>query len=239
MLAYYPEIGAGITTQSNNASFSRSIPFRLAEAFFGDYMDPEESAADHEESVFDPSAYDAEAFDEFVGRYAMDARPAFILTFSREGDTLYGQATGQGRLEIVPTSDSTFALLAVEASVTFHRNADGEVDAVTLHQGGDNRATRLADDAEEEWAPTLEDLGAFVGRYFSQEVETFYTVTVEEDRLVLQQRRMDDRNLNPRAVDTFARGALEVSFERDRNGKVIGFYMSTGRTREVRFERVN
>ncbi len=239
MLAYYPEIGAGITTQSNNASFSRSIPFRLAEAFFGDYMDPEESAADHEESVFDPSAYDAEAFDEFVGRYAMDARPAFILTFSREGDTLYGQATGQGRLEIVPTSDSTFVLLAVEASVTFHRNADGEVDAVTLHQGGDNRATRLADDAEEEWAPTLEDLGAFVGRYFSQEVETFYTVTVEEDRLVLQQRRMDDRNLNPRAVDTFARGPLEVSFERDRNGKVIGFYMSTGRTREVRFERVN
>ncbi len=85
----------------------------------------------------------------------------------------------------------------------------------------------------------MEDLGAFVGRYFSQEVETFYTVTLEEDRLVLQQRRMDDRNLNPRAVDTFARGPLEVSFERDRNGKVIGFYMSNGRTREVRFERVN
>ena len=50
---------------------------------------------------------------------------------------------------------------------------------------------------------------------------------------------MDDRNLSPRAVDTFARGALEVSFERDRNGKVIGFYMSNGRTREVRFDRVN
>jgi CubicO group peptidase (beta-lactamase class C family) len=240
MLAYYPEIGAGITTQSNNASFDGSIAFRLAEAFFGDYMEPEESVTEDEESAFDPSAYDAEAFDEFVGRYAMDARPAFILTFSREGDTLYTQATGQSRLEIVPTSDSSFALIVVEASVTFHRNADGEVDGVTLHQGGaENHATRLADDAEEEWAPTTEDLGAFVGRYFSQEIETFYTVTLEEDRLVLQQRRMNDRNLNPGAVDTFARGGLEVSFERDRNGKVIGFYMSNGRTRGVRFERVN
>ena len=85
----------------------------------------------------------------------------------------------------------------------------------------------------------MEDLGAFVGRYFSQEIETFYTVTLEEDRLVLQQRRMDDGNLNPRAVDTFAGGGMEVSFERDRNGDVIGLYMSNGRTREVRFERVN
>jgi CubicO group peptidase (beta-lactamase class C family) len=239
MLAYYPEIGAGITTQSNHASFDGSIAFRLAEAFFGDYMAPEESAADNEESVFDPSTYDAEAFDEFVGRYALDANPNFIVTFSREGDTLYTQATGQSRLEIVPTSDSTFALIVVEASVTFHRNADGEVDALTLHQGGENRATRLADDAEEEWAPTVEDLGAFVGRYFSQEVETFYTVTLEEDRLVLQQRRMNDRNLNPGAVDTFAGGGMEVSFERDRNGQVIGFYMSNTRTRGVRFERVD
>ncbi len=40
-------------------------------------------------------------------------------------------------------------------------------------------------------------------------------------------------------MDTFAGGGLEVSFERDRNGHVIGLYMSNVRTREVRFERVN
>jgi hypothetical protein len=237
-LAYYPEINAGITTQSNHAAFSGSIAFRLAEAFFEDHMEPEESEEDTEAAEFDPSTYDAEDFDEFVGRYAMDARPSFILTFSREGETLYAQATGQNQLEIVPTSDSTFSLIVVEASVTFHRNADGEIDALTLHQGGDNRATRLADD-EEEWAPTPEELVAYTGRYFSHEVETFYTVELEEDRLVLQQRRMDDRNLNASDVDDFAGGGLELSFERDRNGQVIGFYLSNGRTRGVRFERVN
>ena len=41
-LAYYPEINAGITTQSNHAGFDRSIAFRLAEAFFGADMEPEE-----------------------------------------------------------------------------------------------------------------------------------------------------------------------------------------------------
>ena len=238
-LAYYPEIGAGITTQSNHASFDGSIAFRLAEAFFADYMETEEWTEDSEESAFDPSTYDTEAFDEFVGRYALDARPDFILTFSREGETLFTQATGQRQIEILPTSDSTFAPIGVPASVTFHRNADGEVDALTLHQGGEQRATRLADDEEEAWAPTAEDLGAFVGRYFSREIETFYVVTLEEDRLVLQHRRMDDRDLNSGAVDAFAGGGLQLSFERDRNEQVIGFYMSSGRTREVRFERLN
>lgn len=237
-LAYYPEIDAGITTQSNHASFDSSIAFRLAEAFFADYMDPEE-AADDAAGDFDPSTYDAEAFDEFVGRYALDAVPTFILTFTREDEKFYTQATGQDRLEIVPTSESTFSLLAVEASVTFHRNEEGEVDALTLHQNGEQRATRLADDAAQEWAPDPNDLAEFVGRYFSAEAETFFTVTLEEEQLVIHQRRMDDRDLDPGAADTFSAGGVEVSFERDRNEQVIAFYMANGRTRGVRFERVN
>jgi CubicO group peptidase (beta-lactamase class C family) len=238
-LAYYPEINAGITTQSNHAAFDGSIPSRLAEAFFADDMEPEESPETAASGEFDPSTYDPESFDDFVGRYALDAAPNFILTFSREGDTLFTQATGQERLEIVPTSDSTFSLIVVDASVTFHRNADGEVDALTLHQNGDNRATRLADDAEESWAPTPEELADYTGRYFSREIETFYTIAIEEDHLVLQQRRMEDRNLRPREEDDFAGGGLEVSFERDRNGVVIGFYVSNTRTRGVRFERID
>ncbi len=240
MLAYYPEIGAGITTQSNNANFDGSIAFRLAEAFFEDYMEPEESDTADEEGVqFDASTYDAESFDDFAGRYALDARPNFILTFSRDDDTFYAQATGQPQIEIVPTSVSTFSLIGVEASVTFNRDADGEVDAVTLHQGGaDNRATRLAGDAQEEWAPTVADLGAFVGRFFSEEIETFYDVVLEEEELVLKQRRLDDRDLDSGETDTFNAGGMEVSFERDRNDQVIAFYMSNVRTRGVRFERV-
>lgn len=109
-------------------------------------MEPEEDVAATvtEGEPFDPSEYDPEAFDEFVGRYALDSAPAFILTFTREGETLHTPATGQQRLEIVPTSDSTFALIVVEASIEFHRNADGEVDALTMnHAGQQQRANRL------------------------------------------------------------------------------------------------
>ena len=238
MLAYYPEINAGITTQSNHAQFNSNLAFELAEAFFREAMELEEE----DEAVaaeFDPEDYDAEDFDEFVGRYALDAAPAFVLTFTREDDTFYTQATGQPQIEIVPTSDSTFRLLAVEASVTFVRGEDGEVAAAILDQNGqEQRATRLADDAPEEWKPNEEALADFTGRFFSEELETYYTFTVEEGDLVMHQRRLDMAPLTPGEKDSFSGGGLSFAFERDRNGQVIGFYLSNVRTRDVRFGRV-
>ena len=243
-LVYYPEINAGITVQSNHAQFGSNVAFELAAAFFEDAMEAEEGEDEVAEAAaetdFDPAAYDPEDFDEFVGRYALDAAPNFILTFTREGDSLYTQATGQQRLEIVPTSDSTFELLVVEASLTFLRGEGGEVNAAILHQNGqDQRATRLEGDEEvQAWEPTAEALADFTGRFYSEELETFYDFAVEEGELVMRQRRLGRVPLTPGEKDNFSGGSFSFAFERDRNGEVIGFYLSNVRTRDVRFGRV-
>ena len=85
------------TTRSSTAP----SPMNWRRPFFRDAMEEEEDAAD-ESGEFDAEDFDPEAFDEFAGRYALDAAPNFILTFTREDDTFYTQATGQQRLEIVP-----------------------------------------------------------------------------------------------------------------------------------------
>jgi CubicO group peptidase (beta-lactamase class C family) len=236
-LIYYPEINAGITVQSNHAGLNAGgMASQLAAAFFGDAMEPEKDEA-AAETTFDPSTYDPEDFDKYAGRYALDAAPTVILTFTREEAELYLQVSGQPKSKIVPTSDSTFALTIVEASIAFHHNAEGKVDGLTLHQNGENHATRL-EDAAEDWKPTTEDLDAFTGRYFSEELETFYTLALEDTTLVLHHRRLADANLTPGEKDTFSGGGFTFSFERDRNGQVIGFYAANGRTRDVRFERL-
>jgi hypothetical protein len=125
----------------------------------------------------------------------------------------------------------------VEASVTFHRNEEGEVDALSLHQNGDHPANRVEGDAV-QWEPDVEELEAFTGHFYSDEIETFYTITLDEDHLVLKQRRMDEAELTPGEVDEFSGGGFEISFERDRNGEVIAFYLANTRTRDIRFERV-
>jgi hypothetical protein len=235
---YFPEIDAGLTVQSNFSGFDGSVANRIARAFFAsDIGTPPRPVA----GQFDPAAFKPESFDVFAGRYAIDPNPSMVLTFSRSGDTLFTQLTGQGKNRIYPTSDSTFELRTVTASVSFHRDATGRVTHAMLNQNGIVRASRLAGDAEPPWKPTSSELGTFTGRYVSEEVETSYTVRVSDSTLVLDHRRMPAVRLATRQRDTFAgSGPLDgvtLVFERDRNRKVIGFYLSNGRTRNVRFER--
>ena len=237
-LVYYPEINAGITLQSNHAGFNAGgLAAQLAEAFFRDAMAPEPAMAMEAGAAFDPAGYDPGDFDEYVGRYALDAAPGVTLAFTREEGKFYTQVSGQQPTEIVPTSDSTFALTAVDASIVFHRNEQGKVHGLTLHQNGENHATRL-EDGDAAWKPTIAELAGFEGRYFSEELETFYTLALEDTALVLHHRRLAMATLTAGEKDTFSGGGFTFSFERDRNGQVIGFYLANGRTRDVRFERV-
>ncbi|HUH14152.1 MAG TPA: serine hydrolase [Longimicrobiales bacterium] len=249
MLRYYPELDAGVVALSNNATFnSGAIADAVAEAFFAEHLEPRErpsarTAGDDPASA-DPATaphsaeYDPERFDALAGRYALDTAPTFILTFMREGERLFTQATGQPRFPITPTSDSTFTLVGVPARVTFHLDEEGGADSLTLHQNGEHRARRV----DEGWSPTPEELAAYAGRYFSPELETYYTVAVEDGTLVVRHRRLPDPvELEPgQERDRFGGGfpAAEVTFERAPDGSVSALLVSNGRTRGVRFERV-
>lgn len=241
-LIWFPEIDAGLTTQSNHAAFNAGgTANQLADAFFSEYMKGDEPVESTEGEGFDPASYDPESFDKYVGRYALDIQPNFILNFFREDTTLYTQATGQQRIPIAPTSDSTFVIEVVSAKITFHENADGEVTGLTLDQNGIQHATRLDDDEKEEWTPTAADLQAYEGRYLSDEVETFYMIRADGDTLRIDHRRFDEMPMRPTAEDEFSfitMAPTTVEFERDRAGNVIALYMSNGRTRDVRFRRV-
>ncbi|MCE9603121.1 MAG: serine hydrolase [Gemmatimonadetes bacterium] len=238
MLAYYPAIDAGVTVQSNDGGFDSGLAFRIAKAFFPELTPPVTAAA---AAAFDVASYDVKRFDQFVGRYALDAAPQFVLTFTRSADSLMAQATGQSAFRIHPTSDSTFAIRVVQASVTFHRDAQGKVTGMTLHQNGDQKATRLDGEAEKPWAPTVAELAAYAGRYFSEELETFYEISVKDGKLMVANRRTDAGPIVPDAKDAFTGtgGAADVTlvFERDRNGQVIAFYAGNGRARDIRFAR--
>lgn len=82
-------------------------------------------------------------------------------------------------------------------------------------------------------------LAAFAGQYWSEELESSMTIVQRGDTLLLRQRRHEDAVLVPQAAaDSFEGRTLTLSFERDRNGAVIGFYAANGRTRDVRFARM-
>ncbi len=232
MLMHFPEIDAAVVTQSNNANFRGDIPQKIADVFFREYLEeePEDETGDE---VTDAFNYNPENFEPLSGRYELKIQPGFILTFSRDGDRLYTQATGQPEVNIRATSDSTFSLVGVNADITFHLNENGSADSLTLHQNGNHVATRI------EWEPSAEEMQEYTGRYFSEELQTFYTVGIEDSSLVLQHYRLDDMEMTPGDVDSFSAGfpIAEMAFIRDDEGRVTGFRASNGRTRDVLFEK--
>jgi CubicO group peptidase (beta-lactamase class C family) len=84
----------------------------------------------------DPKIYDA-----YVGEYQL--APNFILTVTREGDRLMTQATGQGKIEIFPESETKFFPKVMEAKITFVKDESGKVTHLILQQGGERQAKKI------------------------------------------------------------------------------------------------
>ena len=78
-----------------------------------------------------------ETLDAYVGRYAL--APTFVVEITRDGETLYGQPTGQPRVELAPVSETRFRVIGGDAQVSFARDGDGPASALTLHQNGRNQ----------------------------------------------------------------------------------------------------
>ena len=71
---------------------------------------------------------------EYVGKYEL--QPGFIIEVTVEGNQIFTQATGQSKVEIYAEVKDKFFLKVVNAQLVFSRNENGQVNLVTLHQGG-------------------------------------------------------------------------------------------------------
>ncbi|MEO5902736.1 MAG: DUF3471 domain-containing protein, partial [Gemmatimonadaceae bacterium] len=77
---------------------------------------------------------DAAKLDPLVGVYEL--APNFRLTITKEGASLFAQATGQSKVPLYAESETEFFLKIVDAQVTFVKGAGGKVNELILHQGG-------------------------------------------------------------------------------------------------------
>lgn len=75
-----------------------------------------------------------QALQAYEGVYNL--APTFALTVSVVDGKLMAQATGQPAFALTAEAEDAFYLTAVDAQITFTRDAAGAVDGLVLHQGG-------------------------------------------------------------------------------------------------------
>lgn len=84
------------------------------------------------------------SFDAFVGTYQM---PHGTFVFTREGERLLSQATGQAQVEIFPEGERVYFAKSVDAVIRFQVDAQGRASGVVLRQDGQDFAGKRLDDA--------------------------------------------------------------------------------------------
>ena len=247
-LGYYPELESGVILMSNNAAFDLSVGGEIGEMFFAEHFDEAEADGEDEAEADDADAAgesneDAGMSDArklaITGDWVLETQGiSLAMTVAVEDGDIFVDVQGQGRTAARPTSNSTLEIASVSAEFTFDFDADGTTSTGTLVQSGLEIAMRRVDRAGlAEGA-----LAAFVGRYYSEELETFYEVAVADGGLVLHHIEMAE----PLAMqhtdgDQFSTEVIflnTIAFERSGGGAVTGFTVSNGRTKGVRFGKM-
>ena len=224
---YFPDLDAGYVVFSNYQGVPGGIAGVVADAFFGKHMSARERP-NATASVDVPAA----TLQRYAGKYEMTTLGGMLVTVELQGGQLRLQLPGQPALPLRPASMTAFEVVGAPARITFDTAAGGAVEGITLQQDGDHPGRRVVE------RPV--DLASFAGRYFSEEMETFYDLSVEGGKLVIRHRRFGPVALTHTSGDTFS-ATLPVSqvvFRRDAQGSVTGFEAGNGRARGIVFEKV-
>ncbi|HEX6038131.1 serine hydrolase domain-containing protein [Longimicrobium sp.] len=139
------------------------------------------------------------------------------------------------RFELRPLSEAEFEAVSapVRMHVRFAPAAAGQPARLTWSQDG---AEPLTAEKLALVTPTPDELAAYTGAYFSEELQTTYRLTVENGALTMHVRGSGPIPLRPLVRDEFTAG-LTLRFARDASGAVTGFALDAGRVRNLRFTR--
>lgn len=241
IIMYYPEAESAIIALSNNASFDAFwLPHKVMELLLADQMnnpqqtEDESIATQSEEIRLQPAVLKA-----FAGKYKIESLNITFNVTTEEG-RLVGGPSGQKKSKFTPLSDSTFSVAEAKRHITFHRR-DQKEKAETITIEGNNAKT-LKGHRIAPWAPSDDDIKVYEGRYFSEELQTFYTIVEKDSSLVVQHIRLDDINLSATEKDHFGSDSWRLRslvFYRNEDEEVKGFEASNGRTRGVLFKKLD
>ncbi len=241
VLMRFPEQDVTVTILSNLGAFNPTAMARqVASVYLADEIAEAEAArqaaspAEEQPEAAPAGPDDPAIYQDYVGQYMLP--DSTVLTISLADDRLMAHLTGGSTVPLLYVSDTTFRVAQPPATVIFHREGPGEVAAATVRlEGQEARAERIP-----PFDPDAVRLEEYVGLYYSPELETSYTLAVEEDRLVARHIRHDPATLTPDSPDRFAGSEFylnQVRFERDEQGEITGLRVSNGRVRHLLFER--
>lgn len=182
-------------------------------------------------------AYDPKDLKKFEGQF-WNAKESYSRKIYVKNDTLTYHRSPENESKLVPIGKSKFKMLGVEVDLVAEFVYKGnELDKMLVSINDD---APIVMEAFDVFSASEVDKNAFVGTYYSPELETQYRFYIENDELKWRHIRHGEYT-----VKFIGKNILQmvpnVMIKAKRNSKddVIGFYVTNGRVRNLWFEKEN
>ena len=221
-LSYYPEPDLGIIIISNFGGRGSISSTKVAELLLGEQMTSKKDTKSEAITI------KREKLEKLAGLYLISTLNR-MLNLSIVDDDL----TIDGRRALIPVQQNTFRISDWDGQVKIETLAD---ETIQLTIGSKNSTTVYT--RVEPWNGKIEELGAFEGDYWSDELETVYHLIVKDEKLTIQHRWLGEISLEPISNNIFKTDwNYFVKFLRDEEGNISGLSINSGRTLNVHFDR--
>ena len=221
-LLRYPAQHFSIVCLCNLSSVSTNpLAERIADIYLGG------SSAERVTEVPVP----AQKVRELEGFYR-DPSTSGIWSFQAKGDRLIGNLVGvPGERRLMPTGPEDFST----AEGSFKARFDVAHQTVQISEYG---APATVFSRVKLAAPA--NLGDYAGAYFSSELDTTYEFAVRKGQLTVLSPRAAAAPLSPTVADSFTGFGNYFSFERSKEGAIVGLRLgeNTGRVRNLEFTKI-
>jgi len=174
---------------------------------------------------------------EFVGIY-QELNSDLRMEIFVENDTLKAISSfGRNATPLISKSANSFIRID-NPSVVYTFQTGECTDANLLVDFGG--ALFYFETIELESIPN-QNLGEFVGNYYSDELNVIYSISIENNKLVLSYPNNGDIQIREGAKDSFGGNRrTKYMFNRSNEGKVISFVVaSEGTVKDISFEKIN
>lgn len=228
---YYPEIDAGIIIL-NNCMIFPTLTDKLSELFFGDFMKSKEHVVNKETKKNKYFEVNTALLNTYTGQYSTEEDKRIIVTFEGNENSLKANVVSSlllpSSFDLYAVNDSTFHNKSIDVTLIMHLDSNRQVQYANFKYSRDFILHRLP-----IYKPSIEDLMNFTGFYYSDELESVYTITIEDNSLELTIPNGMERKLVPKYTDTFiGEDYGEYHFRRRDNGEIYGFEVQS-----VHFEK--
>lgn len=176
-----------------------------------------------------------EELNKFVGTY-WNKNDRAIRILVNDNTLIF---SGRMNISLTPLSKTEFQLQGVGSDVRLHFKQNGK-EKYKFSETVNGREVNKY----ESYTPATynsEELKKYIGKYFSEELNTFYDISINNGNLVVSHLRFNVATLSPINLDNFTSNSWRFStlkFERDSNNKINGFRISSMRVKNVLFKKL-